>query len=96
MHVHCASVPSDAYPMMIKYTAEIGWVCDDCNEAMKTSYLGLKSSIAVLTEEVSIVRTQLNKMQQEMLTTKVDTMDRHVLILNEELSKIRIQLDSMQ
>jgi len=96
MHVHCTSVPSEVYPMMIKYKAEIGWVCADFKETMKTSYRGLKSSIAVLTEDVSIVRTQLNNMHQEMLTTKVDIMEHHILILIEELSKIRIQLDSMQ
>jgi len=63
MHVCCTSVPSAAHSMLVKYAKDIGWVCDDCKEAMNTSYHRLQTSISLLTEELSTIRTQLDNIQ---------------------------------
>jgi hypothetical protein len=73
IHTSCTSVPPEAQSILVKYAIDIGWVCDDCKEAMNTSYHRLQSSISVLTEELSAIRTQLNVMQLSSLSaTKTD------------------------
>src|SRR5664279_2160811 len=82
MHASCTSVPSEAQSMLVKYAVDIGWVCDDCKDAMNTSYRRLQSSVSMLTEELSAIRAQLNAMELNMSATKTDERDYRAAVLN--------------
>ena len=84
VHADCTSIPVEAHSILIKYAAEIGWVCDDCKTAMNTLYHRLQSSISLLTEELSITRTQLNAIQQNTCNVKADELDYRTALLKDK------------
>lgn len=94
-HQHCTNITVKVFDALIKIKRDVGWVCDDCREFVRTQSKTLQAAMSTLTVELATIRTELSEISQLVgMTNDADTVTppSSNALLTDEVAAIRVEL----
>ena len=65
-HSLCSGLPPEVYDILATIVRDVGWVCADCRVAGSSKLASLQSSLARTSEEISLLRTMVTNLKDEL------------------------------
>lgn len=69
-HQKCTEMNAKVFDKFITSVGVTGWVCSDCKLSARSSFHRMESAIAQLTEELAVIKCEMNDIKRELTDIK--------------------------